>query len=1430
MKQKISYIVRFMISFCMISLCAKGQITYQIENIGDYEYIVNLSSGDFVCTDYLGSDDVITIPKTVLYQGETHEVKEVGHDGSGGFTNLSISKVNIPQTFVKGAFKACGNLTEVVFQGSSVWAYPNCFRECPALTKFVLERNIGSVYIDLSFDQNTRLQEVWSLNPIPPKMNYFGNQWQATLYVPAGCKQAYEMSESNWKKFKNIVEIGEEQEGLVFVYNGIRYQVISAQAVMVLGAESVVNGKVSLPPTVPYKEKEYSVTTINAGAFSNSSNLSGIDLPNTLIRIGGKAFQSCSSLKSIIIPASVTSLDNDIFDNCTSLETIDVATDNDRYCSENGILYSIGDTKTLIVYPVNHSQETYNMPDRVYRIYAKALHGCKNLKKLVFSDNLKQIPEELIAFCPKLVSVTLPWYLENQNVNIFGPEVNTLKEIHCKTEMPPSCSDNIFDNINQSNVILYVPSNTARKHYKVTSPWSRVKLILKEGERIAFTLANLSYGYVSEIDHTIKVSTCCDHMVSHLEIPETIEQDGIVYTVIGIGEGAFDGCTHINTITLPATLKEIDDMAFANCTGLTAIHFKATQHPVLGNNVFENVNLQKITAYVPKGYKKHYTDWGIFANVVEEDNGGGTIEPGSVFTDETGLFQCSVLPDNTVSVTGPHVEAGSIWTVTEFTIPATVSYGGKRYNLTTIGESAFFGCDKLTKIILPEGLKTISKNAFKGCTALTSIDIPASVETIGQYAFDMDEKLTQVTLHEGLKEIGEGAFDECGVKEITIPASVTLLGSMEDGWNDPDIGILERINIQPNNTVYASVDGILYNKAKTILMLCPTEYPVKSVTLPAGLVRIVDNAMAHCEFIESLVLPEGLEVIEEGAFEYCEALKSITIPSTLKEMGGYLFGTPYTEDDVCALLEIHSNHKTPANIKMTRDPLATIDKNICKLYVPKGTKTLYAAAPGWKDFKNIVEEGGMTAVSFTIGQLQYKVTAANEVMITGVTDKTPEYFDIKPSVTYEGTTYNVTALGDRAFDDCRNLVRFQPERVKMPLKTIGKEAFRGCEKLTNLLLGSALETIGEGAFMKCSSLQNLEIPAGVTSIGEGVFDECGKLANIAVNSANQYYTSSNGVLYNKNRTTLFVYPNMRGDSYSVPNGVKRIENGAFYYCTNLKLIVLPDGLESIGDYAFDFCTGLKSLTLPASLKSIGLGIVDHCGNTLEEIHSKMVKPLSLGDYPEYAFFYYGDKSDICVLYVPKGSKEDYLKADGWKAFKNIKEEGEGFEPDIEEVTDSTLTITWEPVQEATDYILKIYRDAAKTELIATYTFDANGQMKSTGFSYQLKGLEAGSTYYIETTAVKKVGSETIILVQTTTAAKTTGTSVGNMEITVDKPLIRVADGQLWIQSSLETNVKVYNLSGYCVYAKQISGVSSFRLSAGIYIVLIGDECYKIAIR
>lgn len=614
-----------------------------------------------------------------------------------------------------------------------------------------------------------------------------------------------------------------------------------------------------------------------------------------------------------------------------------------------------------------------------------------------------------------------------------------------------------------------------------------------------------------------------------------------------------------------------------------------------------------------------------------------------------------LVDDKTVAVIGPDAEDNATWTVANCTIPATVAYNGKTYTVTVIDEDAFFECSKLEKVILPEGLKSIRRVAFKHCYALTSITIPASVDSIGQYAFDMDEKLTQIELKEGLKVVEEGAFDGCGFKTLTIPASVKSFSTSQDIYE------LEQIIVKEGNTAYASEDGILYNKAKTDLLVCPYMYPKKVCNIPKGVIRITDSAFESCEIIEEIILPEGLEVIEQGTFEYCDALKVIWFPSTIKKLEDSLFGTAYDEKDKCNVTKIHCAHKSPASIEIENGALGTIDKNNCILYVPKGCKTLYQQANVWKDFKNIIEESETSATAFTVGLLKYTVIANNEVAISGVTDKTQQGYDIKPTVEYQGKTYTVTAVGKRAFFDCTNMVRFQPGRINnMAIKTIGEDAFLGCKKLTNLLFNNELEKIEDRAFCQCSSLNNLEIPSSVTQIGEGVFDYCPKLANISVNSGNKYYTSSNGVLYNKAMTILLVCPNMRGDSYIIPRGVKRIENRAFSDCSNLKSITLNNELESIGQYAFENCTGLKSLTLPTSLKTLEMNIISGCSKTLAEIHCKKDTPIDLDrdDNSEYLFFLYGEKSDICKLYVPKGSKAAYAKALGWKDFKYILEEGE----------------------------------------------------------------------------------------------------------------------------------------------------------------------------
>lgn len=674
-----------------------------------------------------------------------------------------------------------------------------------------------------------------------------------------------------------------------------------------------------------------------------------------------------------------------------------------------------------------------------------------------------------------------------------------------------------------------------------------------------------------------------------------------------------------------------------------------------------------------------------------------------------------------------------------------------------------------------------------------------AVKAIEDEAFSGALNMKSISLPEGLVKIGYEAFYRCyGLQSLHIPASVVSIDTEDSEAFFSKLDV-ETITVANGNPKFTAENNILYNKAKTQVLWSAYLPSDKEMVLPETVTDIRAYAFAYQDHLTSMTCPAGIKIIGSNAFADCESLTTLRFRGEIP---------PSLGDEA----------------------FSGVEASGLTVYVPKGSKPLYEK---WNIFSDIVEEGGSEEPiggEFTIGQLKYTVIGKDEVAISGVTDKTPAYYDIKQTVTYESIVYKVTTVGKEAFKGCTNLVRFNPESIRMVIDSVGEKAFDGCSRLSNLIFSEGLKTIGDYAFNGCASLGAIDIPASVTYIGEGVFDDCSKLSQIRVKTANKRYSSGNGVLYNRDMTTLLVYPNMRGKTYTVPQGVTRIESFAFYNCTNLESVTLPDGLVSIGDGAFDGCTRLVSLTLPASLKSIGMGIVDHCEKTLKELHSKMVQPLSLGEYPEYAFFYYSKQSDICTLYVPKGSKDNYSKAAGWKNFKRIVEEGESMNPEVPERTDSTLTVIWEPVAEATDYVLNIYRDVAKTELIATYTFDANGKLKSTGFSYQLKGLEAGSTYYIETTAVKQINGETVILAQSTTVAETTGSSVDNGDVSVNKPQIRIGNGQIWIQSPLETEVRIYNLSGYCVCAKRISGTSSIRLSSGMYIVLIGEVRYKIVVR
>ena len=111
------------------------------------------------------------------------------------------------------------------------------------------------------------------------------------------------------------------------------------------------------------------------------------------------------------------------------------------------------------------------------------------------------------------------------------------------------------------------------------------------------------------------------------------------------------------------------------------------------------------------------------------------------------------------------------------TIPETVTYDGRTYSVTNIGDDAFRGCSVLTSVTIPNSVTSIGSCAFQDCSGLTSVIIPNSVTSIGGSAFYGCSGLTSVTIPESVTSIGYGAFRKCsGLTSVTIPNSVTSIG------------------------------------------------------------------------------------------------------------------------------------------------------------------------------------------------------------------------------------------------------------------------------------------------------------------------------------------------------------------------------------------------------------------------------------------------------------------------------------------------------------------------------------------------------------------------------------------------------------------------------------------------------------------------------
>jgi len=652
-----------------------------------------------------------------------------------------------------------------------------------------------------------------------------------------------------------------------------------------------------------------SIVLIGASAFSVCEMLSEIILPKNLVELGRGAFSSCRQLVSIAIPKSTVRIGEEAFVGCESLTSISVDPNNPAYADKEGVLFNKEGTE-LIHYPAGNSRSSYSIPDGVISINSSAFNN--NVHFRGFSPFLCLselfVPESVVR-------------IGSNHSSIHGEffQIDTLESIHVAPNNPMySSEDGVLFNKDRSVLLRYPEARTA-SHYDIPSSVNSLNCY-------AF-LGNLNLSSVTIPGGIYRIQ---GYAFNGLNLERVEIEDG----VRSIGSGAFWGCEKLNSIAIPSSVLYIEREAFEGCESLSNITIPdsvinieedAFQRTAWLRNQPEGIVYAGRVAYTYKGIPTaalslaegtisiannnmygethHYNDiecndFGAFTSFPDslkyinrnnkytswytswyQAQPDGIVYGGRIALGYKGIMPSNTklaLAEGTVSI-GKEAFAG-FTTLTEIVVPESVTH---------IGEGAFRGCTSLENVVLPSSITTIESGAFEGCKSLKSIALPESLYQINDALFAECINLENVQIPNGVRRISTtGTFRTCRkLKTLTLPDSVIFIGNTyfgEEGICGFDEGI-NAINVSPNNPLYCSEDGVLYNKDKTVLFYYPLNKEGNTFETPNSVVAVGTGAFVHNRNLESVSISNGAKCVVDFAFDNNPdvSLMNISIPDSL---------------------------------------------------------------------------------------------------------------------------------------------------------------------------------------------------------------------------------------------------------------------------------------------------------------------------------------------------------------------------------------------------------------------------------------------------------------------------------------------------------------------------------------------------------------------